>query len=201
MAMLALRLFWKGVGHLWIMAKARVAAALFPLSSFSRMVATLVVATLVGLAIVAFVLAWLFLALVTSAAEARAIALLALSITLMAMACVVIFLSAQAMAARLFCARRPPSSQPRPNPFPTTSLLLAIAVGCLCLATQGLDKGAVLSIQIAAGAMITSLLVLLMRLLCVTPEAVRSVQKIGFDRLSAHQKLHVIAARADHTKG
>lgn len=195
--MVALRLFWKGFGHIWTKVKTRVSAEIFPLSSFVRLVLIMVFAVWLGLAIVAiaFGLAWLFLALVTSAEEARSIAILALSTALTSMAGVIVLLSGQAILARFLSRRWGVPFKPTPNPLLATSTLIAFVVGCVCLVTQGLEEGAILSLKIAAGAMVTSLVVLLARALCATPDALRSVQKIGFDQLSAHQKLRVLAAR------
>lgn len=196
--MVALRLFWKGFAHIWGKLKTRVAAEIFPLSSFMRLALIMVFAVWLGMAIVAiaFGLAWLFLALVTSVAEARSIAILALSTALMAMAGVIVLLSGQAILARLLSRRWGVPFKPTPNPLLATSALIAFVVGCACLVAQGLEAGAILSLKIAAGTMVTSLSVLLVRALCATPDALRSVQKIGFDQLSAHQKLQILGQRS-----
>lgn len=73
---------------------------------------------------------------------------------------------------------------------------LSLMISLVCLVAQGLSQGPNLALTVSAWAVVVACLASLVAAVFSAPATVRGIQKVGFDRLSAHQKLQILSQRS-----
>jgi hypothetical protein len=188
--MTSLRLFWRGLAHLWT----RWMDQLAPRGSgrsLARMLGAVGLAIAFALLLIACAgaIAWSFLALATSAQEARSISLLAVATVFSWMSAILIVLSAQVLLAVLSTRLWGRAFHSKPEPLVAATGAYAFGVAAVSTFARGLDGGAVLAVQAAGVAIAAAFFLLALRVLRATPGAIRTVHGTGFEQLTAHEKL------------